>query len=378
MNDALSIAMIGQRGVPARGGGVERAVEELGARLADRGHRVTVYCRSGYTDDRLRTYRGMALRRLPAPRSKHLEALVHSGISTVDALLRGHDVVHFHALGPGIFSPLCAVSRRSASVQTIQGLDDERAKWSPAAARLLRLARTVSACVPNATIVVSEELQRVYAVRHQRHTTVIPNGMTALPPARGTGVLERLGIEPGRFVLFVGRLVPEKRPELLIEAFTKLPGSMRLVLAGGTSHTDEYVRALQQQAAADPRIVLPGYVFGDELAELYGTAAVYCLPSDLEGLPLSLLEAIGAGCPVVASDIEPHREVLGTTSSGARLFARGDAQELESALRDVLEDPGAGQGVGALRERTLLRYDWEAITEATLAVYRSAISRSGS
>lgn len=374
----LRVAMIGQRGVPATYGGVEHHVEELGARLAARGHEVTVYCRNGYSDDdHAAEHRGMRLRHLPTVASKHLDAIAHSGLCTMAALAAHHDVIHYHALGPGLVAPLPRALSRARVVLTVHGLDDERAKWSRAAQSVLRTAQWMSAHVPNATIAVSRALADHYAVRHGRSAAYIPNGMT---PAvrRGPEPLDRLGLEPFGYVLFVGRLVPEKAPDLLIRAFRRMHPSLKLVVAGGSSHTDGYVAELQRLAGGDPRVVLTGYVYGPLLEALYTNAAAFVLPSALEGLPLTLLEAASYGLPLVASDIPPHLEVLGGEGPGRRLFASGDELGLAAALDRSLSDPAFERlGAARLRQRIVAHYSWDRAAQATEALYRMVLGQYG-
>lgn len=279
----MKIAMIGLRGLPASYGGVEKHVEEIGWRLAADGHQVTVYCRPTYSTGDLvvpagynyepprgrrpGSYRGVVLRNLPTPGGKHLESTVHSGLSAVHTLRRNYDIVHFHAMGPGLFTPIPKLLSRAAVVQTIHGLDDERAKWSFPARSMLRLGRTFSTFVPDEVIVVSRELARVYEELHGRAATYIPNGAPKVTPVPAGATLDRFGLRPG-YVLFLGRLVPEKQPDMLLRAFAQVPGRTQLAIVGDSSHTDAYADELRALAAADPRVVLTGYLYGEALAEV--------------------------------------------------------------------------------------------------------------
>jgi glycosyltransferase involved in cell wall biosynthesis len=373
----MRIAMIGQRGIPATFGGVEHHVEELGSRLAERGHRVTVYSRTNYASERHRRYRGMRPRYLPTVDSKHLDAIVHSTVSTVDAMLARADIVHYHAVGPGLPAVLPRYLSPSKVVLTVHGLDADRAKWGTAAQRVLRTAQWMSARVPDATIVVSRDLEEYFRRRHGRSTWYIPNGVdepTRRPPE---AIRERFGLRGGDYVLFVGRLVPEKAPDLLVRAFSALDGDTKLVLAGGSSFTDDYVRALRSAAATDPRVILPGYVYGDLLAELYSNAAVFALPSLLEGLPLTLLEAASYGIPIVASDIAPNLEIIGADGPGRRLVRAGDEADLTRTLASALMSPQVERaGAEAFGREVLSTYRWDEVADATEEVYRSVVSRS--
>ncbi len=374
----MRIAMIGQRGIPATFGGVEHHVEELGSRLADRGHHVTVYSRTNYTTERFGTYRGMRPRYLPTVDSKHLDAIVHSTVSTMDAMLAKADIVHYHAVGPGLPAVLPRYLSRAKVVLTVHGLDAERAKWSRSARSVLRTAQWMSARVPDATIVVSRDLADHFRERYGRTTTYIPNGVgepTRRPPGQ---ILTRFGVHGGDYILFVGRLVPEKAPDLLLRAFSSIEGETRLVIAGGSSFTDTFVRDLRAEAATDPRVILPGYVYGDLLEELYTNAAVFVLPSLLEGLPLTLLEAASYGIPVVASDIAPHVEIIGADGPGRRLVGVGDTADLARAIASVLgsqEEERAGASV--FRRAVLSSYRWDEVVDTTEAVYRAVSSGAG-
>jgi glycosyltransferase involved in cell wall biosynthesis len=373
----LRICMIGQRGIPATFGGIEHHVEELGSRLAELGHDVTVYTRTNYSDARFVTLRGMRPRYLPTVSSKHLDAIVHSGLSTLDAMLRGADIVHYHAVGPGIPALVPRFLSSASVVLTVHGLDADRAKWGSAARRVLSGATWLSARVPDETIVVSRELERHYRERYGRETTYIPNGVTDPIRRPPDEIVRRYGLHGDDYVLFVGRLVPEKAPDVLLRAFRSVTTDRRLVIAGGSSFTDDYVRSLERLAAADPRVIMTGYVYGPLLEELYTNAAGFVLPSSLEGLPLTLLEAASYGLPIVASDIPPHIEVVGDAGPGHRIFASGDEVALRDAIGELLGEPEVERvGAAAMRDAILATYRWDDAAAATERVYR--LLRDGS
>ena len=370
----LRIAMIGQRGVPATFGGVERHVEELGSRLAARGHHVTVYGRTNYVREQLSGYRGMHVRNLPTVNSKHLDAIVHSGLSTVDAMRRGVDIVHYHAIGPGLPSFLPRSLSRAKVIQTVHGRDAERAKWGPAARAVLRTAEWMSAHVPDATIVVARNLADHYGRTYRRRTWVIPNGVEPGERRPAVAIADRWDLAEASYALFVGRLVPEKAPDLLVRAWKRLDTDRKLVIAGGSSFTDDYVRSLERLAAQDDRVILAGYVFGAPLEELYGNAAAFVLPSALEGLPLTLLEAAAYGTPIVASDIPPHLEVLDEDGAGHRFFHAGSERSLIDALGRSFADPAAeAEGARKLRDRVLETYRWDTVVDETERLYRHVL-----
>lgn len=376
LDRGLRIAFIGQRGVPAGEGGIERHVEELGARLAARGHQVTVYCRSNYLAERPATHRGMTLRHLPTVPTKSLDFIAHSAISTVLAMPRRPDILHYHAIGSALVAPLPRIASGSGIVLTVHGLDQDREKWKGAGHLVLNLAAALSARVPHATITVSRALADHYATRYRREATYIPNGAPAAQRRPAGAMARRHGLTPGRYFLFVGRLVPEKRPDLLVRAFRDVPGDARLVIAGSSGFTDAYAARVAELAAADPRVVMAGGVYGQDLAELYSNAAAFVLPSSLEGLPITLLEAAAHRAPVIVSDIPPHREVLGADRPGARLLPSGDHPALTAALGDLLENPAAAaRGAVDLRRRVLQHYSWEVAAESTELVYEQVLAR---
>lgn len=372
----LRIAMIGLRGIPARAGGVEHHVEELATRLAARGHEVTVFCRPGYTDPSLAEYRGVRLAPLPTVRVRGGEALVHSGIGACAVSTRRFDVAHFHAIGPGLFTPLTRAFSHCAIVQTIHGLDGERAKWGEAAQRVLRAGTLLSAHVPDEVVVVSRSLADHYRERYGRYTTYISNGVP-VPQDADPGRLAQWGLQPKRYLLFVGRMVPEKDPALLLRAFREIETTDHLVLVGDSSHTDSFMTRLHELAAQDARVHLVGYQYGPNLAALMTDARLFVQPSLLEGLPLTLLEAAAYGLPVVASDIPPHLEVLGDEGPGRLIFRAGDGAALASALAVGLAGDVGTMRLAAreLRDDVGRRYDWDVATDLLEETYHHALQR---
>ena len=319
----------------------------------------------------------MRPRYLPTVSSKHLDAIVHSTLSTVDAMLADADIVHYHAVGPGLPAVLPRYLSGAKVVLTVHGLDAERAKWSRSAQLVLRFGQWMSARVPDATIVVSRDLAEHFRKRYDRTTWHVPNGVGDPIHRPPDGIRRRFGLRGGDYILFVGRLVPEKAPDLLLRAFSAIDGETKLVLAGGSSFTDDYVRGLRSQAASDPRVILPGYVYGDLLEELYSNAAVFVLPSLLEGLPLTLLEAASYRIPVIASDIPPHIEIIGSDGPGRRLVAAGDDGGLSRALAHALGTQSAERaGADAFGREVLSTYRWDEVADATEEVYRAVTRRS--
>ena len=370
---SLRIAMVGLRGIPATYGGVERAVEELSANLASRGHRVTVFARRGYCDTRTQFHRGVEVVHLGQINTKHLEAISHTAWAVAVALhSRRFDVVHFHATGPSL---LAFVPRLMGvpTVATVQGLDWRREKWGPFARFVLRIAARTSAIFPCKTIVVSHELERHFREDFDADAVYIPNGveqsLTETVPVEG--------FEPERFVLFLGRLVPEKHVHTLIEAYRHVDTDLPLVIAGPSSHSPRYVERLEQLAAEDPRVHLVGPRYGGEKAWLMRQALAFVQPSSVEGLPIALLEALEAGRFPIVSDIPENLEVVtvGDERVGVQVPV-GDVEALGIAIQQSIERADHGPLGQRVSEHVRGEYDWGRIAEATERVYQEAITAS--
>ncbi len=365
----MKIAMIGQKGIPATYGGIERHVEEIATRLVQRGHDVTVFSRFYYTHHR-GPYRGVRNRRIPSVRTKHMDAFSHCALTTLYSLLDKHDVVHYHALGPSLFSAVPRIVG-SKTVVTVHGLDWQRGKWGKFATWFLRACERPAVAFPNETIVVSETLGKYFKERFDADTNVIPNGTnpgTIRPPNR----IKRWGLDRDRYILWVGRLVPEKGCHYLIEAFRKIDTDAKLVMAGGSSFSDTYVQSLERLRGEDERIKMVGYVYGDVLEELWSNAYLVVQPSILEGLSIALIEALSFGRCVIASDIPENIEVV---EDSAITFKSRDVQDLRSKLQMCLDHPDMVTATAA-RCRTLAeeKYSWPRLVEATERVYEKAVN----
>jgi len=327
----LRVAFIGGRGVVSKYSGIETYYEEVGQRLVQMGHDVTVYCRSYFTPA-LTAFNGMRVVRLPTFRAKHLETLIHTFLSTVHAMFGSYDIVHYHAQGPALFSFFPRLVGKKTIV-TVQGQDWQRKKWGRFASFALHLGEIASARLPNRTMVVSRALEQHYRFAHGANTTYVPNGTTIRERA-GPKKLSEWGLEPGNYILFLGRLSPEKNCHLLIEAYERLNTHVKLVLAGGSSHTSVYLDKLREHRSS--RVLFLDWVDGFAKDELLSNAALFVLPSDLEGMSLALLDAMGAAVCVLTSDIPENREVVGDAGF---TFQLGNAADLERMLRLLLSDP---------------------------------------
>jgi len=365
----MKIAMIGQKGAPATYGGVERHVEELSRRLAARGHEVTIYCRRHYTRAGS-ALPGVTLRILPSIHTTRLDAISHTALALADALRRDFDLIHFHAIGPSLLSflPRALRGRRMAVVATVHALDWQRRKWGPFARWWLRRGEWAAVTFPHRTIVVSRLMEGHFRARGRR-VVYIPNGAPE-PLSAPLSELARYGIaEPG-FILWMGRFVPEKRLEDLVGAFRQLPVKRQLVLAGEMEDSP-YCRRLRELARGEERILFPGGLYGPAKNAALSHAGAFVLPSEMEGFPIALMEAMRYGLPVLASDIPENLEALTPGVSGFA-FESGDAESLRGQLEWILSHPVEAQAVGACAREEAARYDWGKIAQETERVYAEA------
>ena len=348
----LRVAFIGGRGVVSKYSGIEAYYEEVGQRLAQMGHEVTVYCRNYFTPA-MAEHNGMRVVRLPTLRSKHLETVVHTLLSTAHALTQKYDVVHYHALGPALFSFIPRLFGQITAV-TVQGLDWQRKKWGRIASAVLRLGERASVKFPNGTTVVSQALQQRFRETHGVEAFYVPNGGVLRQWKEPRKILE-LGLEPGNYVLFLGRFSPEKGCHLLVEAFEQLDTNVKLVMAGASSYCADYSRNLRRHAS--DRIRMLDWVSGDTLDELLTNAMLFVLPSDLEGLSLALLDAMGAGLCVLTSDVPENREVV--DGAAGFTFKSGSVSDLADRLRFLIFNPAVREAAGkAARRRVEQHYQW--------------------
>jgi glycosyltransferase involved in cell wall biosynthesis len=359
---ALRVTFIGGRGVVSKYSGIETYYEEVGKRLAERGHHLTVYCRTYFTPPG-KKHNGLHVVRLPTIRSKHLETLVHTFLSTLHVLLQPCDIVHYHALGPALFSFIPRLIGKK-TVVTVQGLDWQRKKWGRIASSVLRLGERAAVSLPTHTMVVSQELQQHYRHSYGVETSYVPNG-GLLRERRVPDKISDWGLEPGKYILFLGRFSPEKGCHVLVEAYEQLDTDVKLVMAGASSYCDDYSRRLR--AHASERIKMLDWVSGEDLDELLTNAMIFVLPSDLEGLSLALLDAMGAGLCVLSSDVAENREAIEDTGF---TFARGDVADLADRLRFLIANPAVRQAAGqAAKRRAREHYQWPAIAAEVERVY---------
>ena len=369
----MKIAVIGSKGLPAKQGGIEHHCEEIYSRIVVQGHSVDLFARSSYTDDiSVDQYdiQGIQVVSLPCLNLKGMDALLSSALGAIAASGTRYDIIHFHAIGPALFSWLPKIASTAKVVVTCHGLDWQRAKWSKASSYLLRLGERAAVRFADELIVVSEELRSYFKETYGRETIYIPNAPSNLGESDPDFFYgSSLGLKQGRYILFLGRLVPEKCPDLLIKAFQALQASdWKLVLVGGTSDTGEYTSQLINMAAKNTNIVFTGQLKGTNLAEIIRGSGLFVLPSELEGLPLAMLEAMQEGVPVLASDIPVHKQLI--APERGMLFPVGDVDSCSCCLNWAIHHP---QELVAMakkaQEHVQAYYNWDDITTKTLNLY---------
>lgn len=360
----MKIVVTGTRGIPEIQGGVETHCQELFPLIAAKGHDVTVVRRKCYAQDSLTEFRGVKLKDLYAPRKKSVEAAVSTLLGVIYARRTGADVVHIHAVGPSIVIPIAKLLGLRV-VMTHHGPDYERQKWGRLAKWVIKLGEKFAAGYADRLIVISQVIaDRIAAEYGRTDSVLIYNGVPTPVRSKRTDYLDELGVRPGRYVLAVGRFVPEKNFHQLVEAFDA--EGYKLVIAGDADHPGPYSDALKAQAH-NAGAVLTGFIRGEKMNQLMSNAALFVLPSSHEGLPITLLEAMSYGRDVLVSDIPANR--LRELQSDD-FFPVGNIEAMRSAIRRKLGSPTP--------ERTydLTAYDWVNIADRTADVYEDLIKNS--
>ena len=372
---ALKIAMFGHKRIPSREGGVEIVVEELSSRMAALGHNVTCYNRRGhhvsgaeFDTSSKDICQGVTLKTVPTWDKKGLAAVTSSFFAAVFAAFSKAEVVHIHAEGPAFMCWLPKLLGKR-TVVTVHGLDWQREKWKQGfGAKYIRLGEKMAVRFADEIIVLSRNVQEYFRSAYGRETVWIPNGVSTPEILEADRITKQYGLQKDGYILFLGRLVPEKGIHYLIEAFRQVETDKKLVIAGGSSDTAEYGAALRAQAEGDDRVLFTGFVQGETLEELFSNAWVYVLPSDVEGMPLSLLEAMSYGNCCLVSDIPECTEVV---EDHAVHFRKGDVEDLKKCLQALCgDDSGVTQMKAAAQAYICEKYNWDAVVKKTLELYQ--------
>ncbi|WP_418762262.1 glycosyltransferase family 4 protein [Enterocloster sp.] len=375
MKSNLDIAMFGHKRIPSREGGIEIVVEELCTRMVNKGNRVTCYNRAGhhvsgaeYDTKAAKEYKEIRLKKVPTIEKKGLAAVSSSFFAAIFTALGHYNVVHIHAEGPAFFCWIPKLFRKKVIV-TVHGLDWSREKWkSGFGSKFIRQGERNAVKYADEIIVLSEGVQKYFMDTYGRKTRFIPNGVNCPEIKSAELIHEKYGLTKDSYILFLGRLVPEKGIRYLIEAFKQVKTDKKLVIAGGSSDTDEFAKELKEMAKGDDRILFTGFVQGQALEELYNNAYVYTLPSDMEGMPLSLLEAMSYGNCCLVSDIAECAEVV---EDKALIFEKSNVDDLREKLQKACDEVDMVEGMKRQASDFICsKYNWDEVVERTLDLYR--------
>lgn len=376
----MRIAMIGHKRIPGRSGGVEVVVEELSVRMAQKGHEVTVYNRH-CGEEKRKTYKGVRILEVRTFQRSSLNAMVYSLFATLRCIFGRYDVVHYHAEGPCAMIPLAKLFGKKV-VATIHGLDWQRNKWGGFASKYILFGEKMAAGHADKVIVLSRNVQNYFKQTYNCDAVFVPNGIVPVKREQPEIIREKFGLEKDGFILFLARITPEKGLDYLIDAYQALHTDKKLVIAGSIEPQTDYIRAVTEKAKGQENILFTDFVSGKTLAELFSNCYVYVLPSDIEGMPMSLLEAVGYDARVIISDIPENTDCM---DGYGNTFAHGDTESLKETLQyclahEELKDCDFKQANTAAqtqqqRRALMKKYDWDEITDRTLEIYTSVQKR---
>lgn len=373
----LKVAVIGSRNMPANYGGVETACEHLYTRLVEQGMQVVTYCRSESFKFEKLYYKGVEVINFPVPEIPGIATFLHCFLATILASFSDADIIHFHAQGPALFSWIARLLAPNKKIGfTCQGRDWQRDKWGKLARTIIKQGELHSARFTDFRIMVSDDLKAYYQTHYQVESVRIPNGVFLSKKVPLKNLSAQFGLEKDKYLLFIGRLVPEKAPDILIEAFNQLDTDLKLVIAGDSPETPEYVSHLKLLAQDNPNIIFTSYLRGRDITEVYSNALAYISPSKLEGNPITALEAMSYGLPIVVSDIPPHEEILSFYRKPfLRSFKANSISDCRQALSALAAMPvNALKEIGQESQQVVKKhFSWDTIADETRSVYLQAV-----
>ncbi|MDO4282319.1 MAG: glycosyltransferase family 4 protein [Clostridia bacterium] len=375
-DNKLKVAMIGHKHIPSREGGVEIVVEELSTRMVERGIDVTCYNRSGkhaldkdQKVKKIKEYNGVKLKKVFTIDKKGLAAMTSSFFGSIKILFSQNNIVHFHAEGPSTMLPIIKFFSQKKIIVTIHGLDWQRAKWGSFATNYIKFGEKMAVKYADEIIVLSENVKKYFLEAYNRDTHFIPNGVNK-PEIKQTKMLEeKYNLKKDNYILFLGRIVPEKGIHYLIDAYKQIKTDKKLVIAGGASDTSSYYQKLIDSSKDYENIIFTGFIQGQALEELYSNAYIYTLPSDLEGMPLSLLEAMSYKNCCLTSDIPECQTVI---ENKGITFKKSNVEDLKDKLQYLIDNTDIVKKYkNEAQEYVLEKYNWDKVVEDTLKLYKS-------
>lgn len=372
--ESMRIAMLGHKRIPSREGGVEIVVEELATRMVKKDNDVVCYNRGGkhaldknQKVENIKEFKGVKVKKVLTIDKKGLAAMTSSFFATMAILFSKADVVHYHAEGPCAWLWIIKFFSRKRIIVTIHGLDWQRAKWGGFATKYIKFGEKVAVKYADEIIVLSKNVQKYFKDEYDRKTFFIPNGVSRPEIVKAEIIKDKYNLKKDDYILFLGRIVPEKGIHYLIDAFKQIKTNKKLVIAGSASDTDSYFAELKDKAKDNKNIIFTGFVQGKELDELYSNAYIYCLPSDLEGMPLSLLEAMSYGNCCLTSNIDECAEVL---EDKGITFNKSSVKDLTKILQDLVDNKDKVKKYKKEAKQFILeKYNWDCVVEQTLKLY---------
>ena len=368
----MRIAIIGQKGIPAKGGGVEKHVENLAVNLVKAGEDVLVYNRINYRPEKLKDYQGVQIINLPTIGSKHLDAIVHTFLSIIHLSTQKVDIIHLHSIGPGLLAWLVKLIKpKTKLIFTFHCQDYYHQKWNAVARHMLKLGEKIGHKYADEVIAVSKSLQSYSYKRYNRQVNYIPNAVEKVNIISANIIKEKWGLDKDNYIVSISRLVKHKGIHYLIEAYKKLNTDKKLVIVGSSSHTNDYVQYLHNLAKDNKNIIFTGLQNGDTLNELFSNAYIFVQPSEEEGLSISLLEALSYKLPIIASDIPANAEVLGDTNV---LFKNKNVDNLKEKLESLINDSDLALKLSEKgKERVEKYFNWPKVSKDIIDVYKKVL-----
>ncbi len=372
----MKIIMIGQKGIPAAYGGIERHVEELSLELTKQGHDVLVYARKWFTDKNIKNYHGIKIQHIPTLHTKNLDAIIHTFISSIHAVFQKPDIIHYHGVGPALLSWIPRIlSPKTKVVVTMHCLDRYHQKWGMFARLMLRIGEKAGCVFAHQTISVSRTIQNYCLNEYQKQTTYIPNGVRTTAH-QNYSLIDQWSLKPEKYILMVSRLVKHKGAHYLLEAWQiarqqnpELLKDYKMVITGDSVFTDDYVNQLRQIARGDNSIVFTGWQKGQAVAELYANTALFVNPSENEGLPITVLQAMSYARPALVSDISEHKEIVADSKFW---FTNTNIYSLAEKISELIQKPELLKNNGEQNKVLVEKnYNWEDIAKQTNKLYSS-------